>query len=130
MSLMSAPDALVTWAQDERRSLNGFPKIGDVGEFASQWRNWWTMLQPDWRTKSRRGGKTWPLKRSPFPGDEKWEGVAHQGEMGHWLLLVALAWWSAALKSLKHSSKERKDWNSAVDDALWVFQQILHNIDH
>lgn len=122
VSLSSAPKALCTWMRKpkHKRSLTCSPAISNVNAFGADWRAWWTNLQPNWRSQSRRGAKAWPLKRSPFPEVENWCQTKHRGEDGFFLILQALGWWASGVRS----AKERREWMSAVDDVLWVLQHF------
>lgn len=120
ISLANAPKALVNWIRKQKRCLTRSPKIPDVDVFGASWRVWWTGLQPEWRRKSRRGGNTWPLKRTPFPAHEEWLELRYRGQDGLGLVLLSLGWWATCVQS----SKDRKGWNSAVDDVLWVLQHL------
>lgn len=120
VSLFNAPKLLNTWIQKHKRIVTQCPKISNINAFGADWRSWWTGLQPEWRRKSRRGQDTWPLKCSPFPGVEDWPDLKLHGQRGVFLVVLSLGWWMTGLQS----AKDRKHWQSALDDVLWVLQHI------
>ncbi|TDL18310.1 hypothetical protein BD410DRAFT_694254, partial [Rickenella mellea] len=71
------------------RNIASIPQFDDISEFASQWRKWWTSLQPAVRIPSPAG---WPLLR-PTNGDIDWSRLRYGGRNGLFIVIVTLFWW-------------------------------------
>ncbi|TDL14788.1 hypothetical protein BD410DRAFT_703192, partial [Rickenella mellea] len=82
------PEEVHVWLKGGRR-LNVLPEI-DVADFATQWRKWWTRLQPVVRIPSTAAG--WPLLR-PASADIDWSRTRRGGRNGLLVVVITLMWW-------------------------------------
>ncbi|KAJ7858431.1 hypothetical protein B0H13DRAFT_1901814 [Mycena leptocephala] len=100
------PRAVAWWIQ---RARKGTPPIADVEEFAEQWREWWRVLNPEWRVGDK--GK---MRRE---GGSDWGALKVPGVNGLLSVLMCLKWWKGVLAAGAGDS----GWKDAVDDVTWVY---------
>ncbi|TDL14830.1 hypothetical protein BD410DRAFT_696249, partial [Rickenella mellea] len=89
LSTTERPDEVSAWLRG-RRKIGSIPQFDDITEFATQWRKWWTHLQPAVRVPSTSVG--WPLLR-PTSGDIDWSRLRYGGRNGLFVVVLTLLWW-------------------------------------
>lgn len=92
--------------------MKKIPAIQDENQYATQWRNWWEALQPDWRTFDEDG-------RLEQVGSGEWGALDHPGKNGVLMVLLSLMWWQDIA-----TSQTLHDWNHAARDVAWTIWQM------
>lgn len=106
------PPLIAGWIKNARTP--GYPvNLGDVNAFKRTFNAWWNSLQPKWRTEGRDGA----LKRDG--GD--WRSMCEYSGVNGLLSVVAcLFFWGSATLTPSQSCS----WDTAVDDVLYVLEQL------
>ena len=107
ISAKGRPSEISHWTKNAR-SPSAVPKIKDVGNWASSWRAWWILLQPE----SRKGEKLLRVVESGEP----WAEIKKGGINGFYTIVVSLGWWLQALEK----KGERTEFAKMLNDVLWV----------
>jgi hypothetical protein len=90
------------------------PFILDVASYQDHWKRWWTACQPAWRQNDG-----WPLMRDT-PSVADWHKVCARGQSGLFLVIISTAWWASSIQS----EEEWVRFDNAMDDLLWVIEQV------
>lgn len=106
------PGAIAFWMGHQRRDFSKTPPIDDAVEYGRQWWQWWTALQPAWRTVNNAG-------RPEQAGTGPWDELEKPGKCGFLLVLLSLLWWRKAPGAVL------EDWQDAVRDVNWVLTCLL-----
>jgi len=106
------PNAVKAWIQ-RARSPAWNPPISDAAAYGSEFKKWWSALQPGWR-KSRSG----EILFSKVVGD--WEVLHRPGLNGILSVVAGLFFWGVALQE----ADCREEWNSAVSDCTVVLTAL------
>ncbi|KAF8125256.1 hypothetical protein EV363DRAFT_1140865, partial [Boletus edulis] len=88
LSMLNRPHFFDTWMQSHRPlKRKDTPDLNPINEFFDQYRQWWSSLQPAWRTS---------LHSEPFskasPPRSDWSKLCRTGPNGITLVILALAW--------------------------------------
>ena len=97
------------------------PKNVDIEDFMHDWRAWYTGLMPSWRSTGL-GTTKWPLHRH-VPEREDWSQVRKGERNGVFLFVVCLYWWKTLTSK---GSNERDQYESALEDVLWLFPFLIN----
>ncbi|TDL16538.1 hypothetical protein BD410DRAFT_697070, partial [Rickenella mellea] len=101
------PAELANWC---KRKNAAEPTITDASAFGTQWRKYYTSLQPVGRDTD-----VWPLSKIKADGVD-WSPLLQGGRKGIYSLLISLSWWQKAATT----RKERLLVEESVKDAHWV----------
>ena len=103
------------------RSYNAkdIPFISDLGLYAREWTEWWTLCQPLWR---QNGG--WPLPRDD-QNATNWCKVGGRGRNGLFLVVMSTTWWASSVQS----AKDWVEFDEAVEDIQWVIDQVVTSVE-
>ncbi|KAK7027691.1 hypothetical protein R3P38DRAFT_3190755 [Favolaschia claudopus] len=120
----SRPPQVASWISSGRGTRKGTmsggvgPSISNVDAFAESWWDWWTSMQPAWRTRNA-GNEEW-FERGAYPDFEKstWETFRCPGQNGMMCLVACLLWWGTKLHSKGREVSE--SWVEAAKDLQWV----------
>jgi hypothetical protein len=115
--MKSHPRELGLWMKNNRK-LNHFPKIVKPTDYIVSWRWWWCLLQPEWRKSTA----AWPPSRD-IPEDGYLTTMAQSGPNGFFLIVLSLSWWG---KLVVNGSADLTEFETAVDDILWVLSHQFH----
>jgi hypothetical protein len=121
LATSNRPSCIGQWIQ-RARSSSYRPAIVNLEQFASNFLNWWTGVQPKWRISTE--GST--LRRTR--GDLVILRLS--GPNGLVSILVALFFWCVA-SDANESSKTmwmrhgKQEWEDAMEDVLWVFKELV-----
>ncbi|KAJ7815063.1 hypothetical protein B0H14DRAFT_2375614, partial [Mycena olivaceomarginata] len=99
------PAQVGAWVQ---RARAGAPDIKDTAVFAKEFKAWWQDINPAWRKISL------PMPRKGGP----WTFMQVPGQNGFLNVLMCLKWWTEKI------SDESEDWKDAVEDIMWVLEQM------
>lgn len=113
LSAKGRPLTIGQWIKSARPS-KWSSKIDDVHAFEEKFRSWWNHLQPEWRMagagdRLERDGDDWDCLRD-----------CSTGANGLLSVVAALYFWGSS--TLTRS--QRNTWEAAVDDVLYVLQQL------
>jgi len=111
------PDLLSNWIQCGRK-YEAQPQINDISAYSAAWWAWWSGLQPS----SRRGDAPNKLKKIATDAND-WVELQKGSANGFFGMVLALSWWANAAKT----EDEREAVGKAIDDVLWVLDQIIAN---
>ena len=64
--------------------------VEDFPAFGAALKDWWTVLQPEWRLDANDG--EWPLSPSLPPGANNWSKLRSGGRNGMYLVVICLSW--------------------------------------
>jgi len=106
------------WLKNGRK-YSILPKIKDIGQYKLSWQSWWQVLQPEWR--KLQGSAT--LVDASLEG-EQWEALRRGGPNGVFMVVLALAWWAAALGDMSDDEELR----DAIDDVAWVMKHMAGSL--
>ena len=98
------------------RKYQSPPPIDKAPAYASTWREWWSLIQPDWRTD----GVTWPMLKKDVE-DEKWTDAMKGGMNGIFLAILSVSWWYAQCGA----GDERNECKEAILDICWVLERMI-----
>ncbi|KAJ7593172.1 hypothetical protein C8J56DRAFT_779529 [Mycena floridula] len=108
------PSGIAWWKSRARPAERLPPDCADVAAFAQSWWTWWKSINPVWRPKTDDG-----MLLCEGTGD--WDILGNcAGLNGMLSVIVCLRWWSLAAKG-----NAGDDWLAAVDDVVWVMEQIM-----
>jgi len=111
LSTTNRPVAVKAWIQRARTSA-WRPVISNMASYESEFKAWWSVLQPEWR-KSSSG----EIHFSKVDGD--WEVLRRPGLNGILSVMAALFFWGVNLQE-----DSRTGWNDAVSDCLVVLTAL------
>ncbi|KAJ7047954.1 hypothetical protein C8F04DRAFT_885131, partial [Mycena alexandri] len=100
------PKAVGDWVA---RARNYTPTVTSGDDLGEQWWIWWTDINPEWRGEER------PMRRD---AGKPWKSMDYCGQNGFLNVLMVLKWWRDAME------ESSPDWEDAVDDVIWVLQQM------
>ncbi|KDR64946.1 hypothetical protein GALMADRAFT_82494 [Galerina marginata CBS 339.88] len=116
LSTTARPPLIKEWIQRARVSTYS-PSI-DTAEFRTEFWAWWAVLQPEWRKITVD-----TTSRLALGG---WEALDKPGPNGWPSIVAALFFWGRALHLANRSTSS---WKLAVDDVIWVLENLcqLHS---
>ncbi|KAF8137970.1 hypothetical protein K438DRAFT_1638808, partial [Mycena galopus ATCC 62051] len=109
LGTMNHPEEIHTWIKCARATT---PKVKDMDKFVEEWREWWRMLNPDWRTIGDEVSDQ--LIRDE---DASLEGLRKPGANGFLSVLIGLKWW-------RDTQGATKEWVDALSDVTWVMNRL------
>ncbi|PPQ84920.1 hypothetical protein CVT26_008766 [Gymnopilus dilepis] len=106
------PAIVEEWIAHRHRSTIWRPAI-DLKDFESNFKAWWTALQPEWRVS--RGS----IKKSQLDGE--WGPLRRSGKNGFLSIVAALFYWGI---NAQESAKSRKAWLTALSDCTSALERL------
>ena len=88
----------------------------DIDDFATDWWQWWEILQPDWR------GDGLDFLRD-IPEGASWAEIRKGGPNSFFIILLSIVWWGVAVQD--QNSGIQNDWFDAYEDVNWVLDSIV-----
>ncbi|TRM55253.1 hypothetical protein BD626DRAFT_376750, partial [Schizophyllum amplum] len=116
LSSDARPEYVDAWIQ-RARSLTYKPKLEGFDQFRLDMKNWWRVVNPEWRDRSSVG---FALGR----GDGNFSCLYCPGTNGLVSFVKCLQWWWDAFERVDEAEGDRKEWRAAVDDVAWAFEQV------
>ncbi|TFK79908.1 hypothetical protein K466DRAFT_504802, partial [Polyporus arcularius HHB13444] len=110
ISAKSRPEEVARWISGGR-SYDKVPVPDSLDRYATQWKSWWTKLQP----ACRKSAKGWPLPQVCPDNDAEWDGLRRGGCNGFFIIVMALAIWASAL-----DDESAEEFLEIVEDVTWV----------
>lgn len=116
------PDEIHEWFQHGRK-WNAMPDIGAdlIENYSSQWWQWWTSLQPDWRGQDSSA----LLWDAPASGEIDWSATRKGGSNGLFVVLISLGQWFLGAKHNGGCGIE--ECERALDDVIWVLEEMVRS---
>ena len=99
-----------------------------VHDFATQWEDWYTHLQPDWHLEvSAKDANDFGISLGQDPPEDAiisdWQDIKKGSQNGFFLLLLPLGWWGVGASDLGEDMLSR--WASAFDNLRWVLEFLI-----
>ncbi|KAF5348176.1 hypothetical protein D9757_014680 [Collybiopsis confluens] len=110
------PKAFSWWFRN-RKPIGRLPPtemFGKTDEFATQWWQWYSIINPEWR--ERDGSGRIVVNGS---GEGEWDEFDLPGQNGMLSLLVSLRWWYHLLPT------PSDDWILALRDVSWLISELV-----
>ncbi|KAF8120869.1 hypothetical protein EV363DRAFT_1302650 [Boletus edulis] len=122
LSMTNRPRFFEAWMQSHRTLKRKIvPDLNSISEFFEQYQQWWSSLQPNWRTN---------LQSEPFtkasPPRPDWSKLCRTGPNGITLVVLALAWMSSYIRS---DNALFPIYDLYVKDATWAFAEMVQWIE-
>ena len=114
------PEEFTKWIDAVKSRPKQEYVVPNLAAFQDRWKTWWLSIQPAWRTAK----KPWPpARRGPF-SDLSSLNVSEK--YGLFIAIGSLSLWGNSLygRSSKDAGTACKEFYQAVDDVLWVFNQM------
>ncbi|KAI1789292.1 hypothetical protein LXA43DRAFT_893083 [Ganoderma leucocontextum] len=108
------------WLRVLRAEVARVPAIADTAQYAEQWWDWWSSLQPDWCKHDKAGHPT-------AGGTGPWNTLKKPRKNELWIVLLALVWWGLQVTDMKndyYNEMAHNEWTSAAKDVVWVSTQM------
>ena len=86
-----------------------------AAEFAAEWKEWWNVLQPSWRSDG---------SSRDCPADADWQVLQRGGNNGIFIVIMCLSWWGKAVTSPQTSEA----FQAAVEDVTWTLKNVSLSI--
>jgi hypothetical protein len=110
------PEQIANWIQNRRTLMvHRQPKIKNVEAFITAFWSWWNLINPSWRIRVD--------DRLKIGGSGPWDSLHKPGQNGFLTVLQILNWWRGLL-----DSSDTKEWDSAVEDVLWVMKGVQNSL--
>jgi hypothetical protein len=110
------PEQIALWNQNRCSLTAGRqPIIKDLEKFVAVFLKWWDTINPSWRIRINGCLK--------IGGAGPWVSLHKPGQNGFLSVLQILSWWRERL-----GVEAVEDWNSAVEDVLWVLKGVLQSV--
>lgn len=89
------------------------PEINNTKEYGNCWNAWWWSMQPSWRDPES------PFDMPPKFSASSWSHSLCGGPNGHFLVVLALAWW------MKYGGETHlSEIKEAAIDVAWVLGEL------
>lgn len=107
------PPLIGEWIKNARKPTHTLT-VSNAADFEKMFLSWWNSLQPEWRIAN----ETNRLER----GDDNWDCLREcsTGANGILSVMAGLCFWGSATLT----DSQRNAWDTAVDDVLYVLQQL------
>ncbi|KAK7053554.1 hypothetical protein R3P38DRAFT_2378051, partial [Favolaschia claudopus] len=108
LSAKSRPKSIGVWIRSKRTAA---ASINDPVQYAEEWRAWWDLLQPSWRTKDKDG--QWAITATYGGAGREWGPLYRWGINGILTVVASLYFWGCVVQG---KPEFLGSWERAVQD--------------